>query len=221
MDFKDNLPGNTTDIDRMISTDREFTFRLSPDMVNKSGIFKIYANYVELNSYYYDLNGGDFGVGTVNLSQSDYYITEQQDDKLKVTVSDEYLQVSESVSLFYDDGTFKRDGYVLVEYNTEPDGSGEGYSLGSKFYPGSVGDRMPVLYCIWERALSSSEFTYKPYTHTLPSKAKYADNWNTNGYIITEYHGDSATVTIPEYISGTPVIAIASGAFVDKTHPKR
>lgn len=53
-------------------------------------------------------------------------------------------------------GYFKRDGYVLVEYNTKADGTGEGTSLGSRPY---VGDRAKIdLYCIWAKEAPASDF---------------------------------------------------------------
>lgn len=56
-------------------------------------------------------------------------------------------------------GYFKRDGYVLVEYNTKADGTGEGTSLGSRPY---VGDRAKIdLYCIWAKEAPASDFEYE------------------------------------------------------------
>ncbi len=194
---------------KIVSAERVFQFRLLPDIVT-DGVLYVYANYTDSNVFYYDLNGGTFNANTANMKANVYYTTTHFGSKLKVTLTDKYFSYAECASLFWDDGTFTRDGYVLKEYNTQPDGSGEGYSLGSKFYaPTDTG----VLYCIWEKANPVTHFDYEDATLPIPVDSVYASHWNENGVIITSYNGDGSKVVVPEKINGKPVIAIGEGAF--------
>ena len=128
---------------------------------------------------------------------------------------DEYLSFAESACTFWDDSTFTREGYILKEYNTKPDGSGDPYSLGSKFFPAGETD-YPTLYCIWEKAEDASFFvTDGVYNKNPAAKAEYMPAWNEHGLIIKSYTGSAKTLVIPEYINGKPVTEIAAGAFVN------
>lgn len=93
-------------------------------------------------------------------------------------------------------GYFKRDGYVLVEYNTKADGTGEGTSLGSRPY---VGDRAKIdLYCIWAKEAPASDFEYE--------KSGMAVK-------ITGYKGsEEGVLAIPAEIDGSSVISIGKRA---------
>ena len=93
-------------------------------------------------------------------------------------------------------GYFKRDGYVLVEYNTKADGTGEGISLGSRPY---VGDRARIdLYCIWAKEASASDFEYEK---------------SGNAVKITGYTGsEEGTLAIPAKIEGCTVTSIGKRA---------
>ena len=212
-----SLDGYTTDKSKIISDARSFTFRLDPDMPDKSGVVSLYANYADLGSYYYDANGGTINTGTALTKANDYYNLSNSTNRLKVNISSDYLDVAESVCLFYDDGTFTKDGYVLAEFNTKPDGSGEGYSLGSKFYISPTSSELPVLYCIWKKASPVSQFTYESVSYPYPAKETNLPHWHKDGILITSYNGDDNVVTVPEKIDGKYVIGIASGAFVGKT----
>ena len=207
----------TTDQKKLISTDREFTFRLSPDIA-KGEVVKLYANYIDADFYYYDLNGGSYTDNTLTTfsSENKYWQVELVGERVKVTVSDTYLDAVESVCLFFDDGMFYREGYVLCEYNTEPDGSGEGYSLGSKYYIDPTRDEVPVLYLIWKRADNAVNFVYEEYNVKNPTTAAKAPHWKENGIKITFYAGNLKTVAIPEMIDGKYVVAIGEGAFSAK-----
>lgn len=207
---------NTVNKNEMISTEREFTFRVSPDIANAKKIIRIYANYMESGIYYYDLNGGNLNTGTANMQENGYYKLSRTQEKLKVSMSGEYLEIFESVPLFYDDGSFERDGYVLTEYNTEPDGSGTAYSLGSRYYISSDDGSSNVLYCIWEKAETSESFTCSDFNYPCPTEPSRAAHWKENGVIITSYNDNSEKVVIPEKINGKYVTGIASGAFTDK-----
>lgn len=193
----------------IVCAEREYRFRLLPDIVS-DGVLYVYANYTDANVFYYDLNGGTLNTDTLNMKANDYYTASYFNSKLKITLKDKYFSYAECASLFWDDGTFVNEGYVLKEYNTKPDGSGEGYSLGSKFYaPTEAG----ILYCIWEQANPGSDFGYLDVTLPLPVESGYASHWNENGVIITMYRGDGSKVVVPEKIDGKPVIAIRAGAF--------
>ena len=199
----------------IVSTEREYTFRISPDIVT-NGALIVYANYTDSNVYYYDPNGGELNVSSRNMAENEYYLAKVDGTRVKVTLLSTYYDFAECASLFWDDSTFVRDGYVLKEYNTKPDGSGEAYSLGSKFYANTGDDSHPVLYCIWSECTSASDFDFTNYTMAKPGTAKYAPDWCENGVIITSYRANADSVTVPEEIAGKKVIAIAAGAFNDK-----
>ena len=199
----------------IVSTEREYTFRISPDIV-ENGALIVYSNYADSNVYYYDPNGGEINVTSRNMAENDFYLAKVDGSRVKVSMLAEYYDFAECASLFWDDSTFTREGYVLKEYNTKPDGSGEVYSLGSKFYANMGDDSHPVLYCIWSEGASASDFTYSDYQMLKPAEAKHAPDWCEKGVIITSYKGNADSVTVPEMLGGKKVIAIAAGAFTDK-----
>ena len=198
----------------IVSTEKEFSFKTTPDIVEGS-TFYVYANYRDTNVYYYDLNGGSVDLYSSNMKATTYYKAALTDGKVKVTLLDKYFNYAECASTFWDDGTFYRNGYVLREYNTKADGTGDGYSLGSKFSTKN-GSYDATLYCIWEKATEG--FDYQDVTIPIPSdvKAANAPDWITSGIMITGYEGDATKVVIPERINGKTVIGIAEGAFVDR-----
>lgn len=103
----------------------------------------------------------------------------------------------------WENGTFVRDGYVLTEYNTEPDGTGTGVGLGSRPF---VGGKSTVdLYCIWEKETDASDFTYEK---------------SANAVAITGYTGTADTVVVPAKIEGLPVTSIGVSAFAKSTVKK-
>ena len=59
-----------------------------------------------------------------------------------------------------DDGRFTRDGYVLLGYSTDPDGSGELILPGHKYKLDLPKEMQMVLYCVWQKASDASNFTY-------------------------------------------------------------
>lgn len=199
----------------IVSAEREYTFRLSPDIV-ESGALVVYSNYTDSNVFYYDPNGGELDVSSRNMQENEYYLAKVDGDRVKVSLLATYYEFAECASLFWDDGTFARDGYVLKEYNTKPDGTGESYSLGSKFYANTGDDTHPVLYCIWSEGASESDFTFSDHTMPKPEDAKYAPDWCESGVIINSYNGNAESVTVPEILGGKKVIAIAAGAFTDE-----
>ena len=192
----------------LVSSAREYTFDLKANTV-------LFANYDDSNVYRYDANGGVVNSSSKNISNTAYYHATAEDDRVRVAVKDSYLQMVPAASTFWDDGSFTREGYVLKEYNTKPDGSGESYSLGSKF-PLNLSEK--ILYCIWEEDTAHTDFEYKDYTFSRPASisAANAPDWKEKGVIITKYKGDAETVTIPEKLGGKYVISIDAGAFKDK-----
>ena len=199
---------------KIVSGERTYTFRISPDTVT-DGTLTVFANYTDSNVYYYDPNGGYLNATSRNMSANRYYEAGAEGNNVKITLLQRYTDFAESTSTFWDDGTFYRPGYVLKEYNTAPDGTGEAYSLGSKFYP-VVNGSVPTLYCIWQIAERAESFTFEGVYMENPSTATLAPDWHKEGVRITEYLGDSETVCIPEQLDGRPVTAIAAGAFTDK-----
>lgn len=206
----------TADKVKMISTERDFTFRVSPSVANEAKVIRIYSNYADAGSYYYDPNGGVINLSTPNTAKSAYHNTQKQSSRLKVNMSGDYMELFGTVPLFYDDNTFTKEGYVLCEYNTKPDGSGVGYSLGSRYLIDVSSGELPVLYCIWKKA--EREFEYVDFSYPLPDgiNKNRAPDWKSEGVMITSYLGDADSVAIPEKIDGKYVTGIAKGAFKDK-----
>lgn len=110
------------------------------------------------------------------------------------------LGIAKLPNLLPEQGYFKRDGHILIEYNTRADGTGTGYSLGSKYIAGE-GEVLPTLYCIWAKESDASLFKYT----TEGGKAT-----------ITSYTGNEDTVVIPSKLGGSPVTVIAKDAFTSR-----
>lgn len=172
-----------------------------------------YTEKIAGNVLYYDPNGGTIIPATHNLSTNDYYRYETEGSRLKVIMTSNVLDFMSAASLFYDDGTFVREGYILKEYNTKPDGTGEGYSLGSKF---AMNTENKVLYCIWAKETNQLDFEYETVAISCPTESKYAPHWIDEGVMITGYKGNDDTVVIPEKIAGKYVIALGEGALTNK-----
>ncbi len=91
---------------------------------------------------------------------------------------------------------FTREGYTLVCWNTEPDGSGQRIGLGSRT---DADNRGLTVYAQWEAWNQESDFS-----------------WTEGvGITITGFAGSGERVVIPEVIDGKPVTGIAHRAFVD------
>lgn len=97
-------------------------------------------------------------------------------------------------------GYFVRDGYTLVGYNTEADGSGEFVSLGAKV--NAKGAATVDLYCVWAENTPEDSFTYET---------------SGSSVTITGYTGDEDVVVIPQTLGGKKVTKIAEGAFAQKS----
>lgn len=202
----------------IVSSDKTFTFVLN-DLISNSHNIKIYSNYAFDNVYSYDANGGVINRNSVNIRNNEYYTATVSGDKVEVTLGAKYFETVETASTFYDDATFTRPGYVLIEYNTKPDGTGEGFNMGAKFQIDSIKDGMPVLYCIWAKETDSQSFVFKETDIPRPNgaKADCVPYWQENGVEITEYVGNEKNVVIPNKIGDKYVISVAPGAFKNKS----
>ena len=95
--------------------------------------------------------------------------------------------------------TFERDGYVPLEYNTKPDGTGQAISLGSRV----LSDETHVdLYVIWAKETTASSFQ---------TENVLDDEDNVVGVALVGYTGQDSLVVVPTTIDGVPVVAIKSG----------
>ena len=168
----------------IVSTELAYSFRIeeNPTMV--------YANFVSpypaVTTLTYHLNGG-------TSSSGDTYVQ---------TVDTSYFTAPNTL---YDAGGFTREGFVLLEYNTEPDGTGEAYSPGCK---ANAVDGELDLWCIW--APVSTGFTTTTDTIRVSRSETYS------GVKITGYTGDDETLVIPETINGKQVVSIGTGAIANK-----
>jgi len=197
-----------------VSTSKNYTFTVGAGLVSAEGAIEIYANYADASVIYYDTNGGVANMDSKNLSATKYYTVTESGGRVRLEYKSAYYDKVGAASLFYDDGSFTREGYVLREFNTKADGSGEGYSFGSKF---PMNNDYTTLYCIWAEESAHSDFEYEIVDLPLPEGAKDVPHWVETGAVITKYNGDAREVVIPEKLDGRYVTAIAAGAFVDKS----
>lgn len=92
-----------------------------------------------------------------------------------------------------------REGYVLIGWNTEKDGSGIQVGLGSRVTVPEEGEL--TLYAQWLKESTADHFYYV----IRNGEAR-----------ITSYHGDEDQIVIPEKLEGCPVTSVAQGAFIRK-----
>lgn len=172
----------------VVSKDASYTFTLASDTV-------LYPNYIsaaeaeaaaaaKMQLLVYNTNGGK----VTETGETVYY----QD----VDVS--YFKLPNCLA---EKGYFEREGYILIEYNTKADGTGDAYSLGSKIItPTYTGDAV-MLYCIWAKESDASLFETKE---------------ESGKVTVTKYTGNEDMVVIPKEIGGKPVTKIAANAFQKK-----
>lgn len=152
------------------------------------------ANFVDNEHYVllYHTNGGTTADG------KDYYYQ---------TFSNKNYYMPNTV---YQNGTFVRDGYVLMRYTTAADGSGDYTTLGGKIEVNENG--FIELWLKWGK-VTETGFEYELYTMDDETQAA----------CVKAYTGSDVHVTIPEKISATndagetvyyPVKKISAGAFV-------
>lgn len=205
----------------LVSTDREFTFTVTPELADSRGVIVIYSCYSDANVLYYDANGGEINTETNNYKgNANSTVADEGNGKLKVTLSKELIEYQTTAIAFYNDGTFHRDGYVLKEYNTKPDGTGTSYAPGDKVNHIAATGEDFTLYCIWEEASADDLWNFSEYTY--PEGTAYLDKHGflSSGIIINSYTGAEQTVVVPEEIDGKAVIGIDAGAFDGITRMK-
>ena len=163
-----------------ISHDPDYTFTLEQDT-------RLYANFRGTESVLlcYHLNGGSV-VG--DETGADTY---WQEFSLAY-----YLYPNTLASLGY----FEREGYQLIGYSYEPDGSGEMVNLGGKAFHDT--DRVIDLWCVWAEEADTELFEFE-----------YSDAYGA--WFISEYEGGVETLCLPTEYKGEPVIGVMSGALSD------
>ena len=153
--------------------------------VTITGTTLVYANYKHKDEVLirYHLNGG-----TVKGTNSDVYYD---------TFPTDYYYFPNAVG---DLGTFVRDGYTILEYTENPDGTGFVTCPGGKIFT----DKKDVIdvYVQWSKWSDASLFTYESVS---------------GGIAITSYTGNENTVSVPAKIGGKTVVTIRSGAFTGKS----
>ena len=95
-------------------------------------------------------------------------------------------------------GTFTREGYTLIGYNTQPDGSGEFYNIGGKAFEDT--DGVIELYCVWSEQSPAEDFSFEY-------------DKSSGGWFVKEYLGDGGAVSIPPVYDSEPVVGVSKGAF--------
>ncbi|MCQ2427703.1 MAG: hypothetical protein MJ137_04795 [Clostridia bacterium] len=170
---------------KIISTESHYTLSLSNDTV-------IYANFFdpatavkaedEKSTILYFPNGG-------TSSEA---------------LTDGYRSDTQSVSFYYcpnalpNKNYFTREGYILLGYSTNPDGSGDFYAPGWNItIPES---RVLSLFCVWEKETPVSEFMYTV---------------SGTNVTVTGYVGSSSRIVVPDTIEGKPVTGLAAGFLKD------
>lgn len=135
------------------------------------------------------------GSTTDTNDPSVYTITYKADayDSLATTYYNDYWKMPFARE---DDGTFTRDGYVLLGYSFNQNGSGQLIRPGYKYNLSTKASKQ-TLYCVWAKETNPANFKI-----------------NQNGYI-TAYNGNDSVVYIPRKIGGKTVVGIASGAFAN------
>lgn len=114
--------------------------------------------------------------------------------------SQAYLYPAAIGSRFFD--YFEREGYIPLEYNTAPDGSGAAVSLGSRILADGA---QKDLYVIWARETGAEDFLYECIS---PKEG-------VSGVALRRYLGSAETVVVPEEIGGLPVVRIGAECFLD------
>lgn len=117
-----------------------------------------------------------------------HYNDGSEQEPLSIPVTPSHLRWNTATSLF------TREGYTLMGWNTQPDGSGVAVGLGSRIDP----QEGPVLYAQWSQWSDPSLFLWEA---------------GDSGVIITAYLGTEDTATVPARLDGQTVTAIRSYAF--------
>ena len=114
------------------------------------------------------------------------------DQPVEVPVTPSHLRLNTSLGT----DLFRRDGYTLIGWNSEIDGSGTETGLGSRV---ASEDGM-ILYAQWRKWTDSTSFDWE------------ADG---AGVCVTGYHGADSSIIVPAMLDGKPVQRIGNGAFAN------
>lgn len=170
----------------------------------------IYANFTEAGHYTinYHVNGGYI----VGSEKKIYTVTDSFERlfPMPMTVRENDPRVS-----------FRRDGYTLVGYSTEPIINYSG-SISAKNIRGfsNLGGICEIpksgvldLYLVWASNTKEERFKVKDATYSDIFTQGSREKTSLSGCVISNYTGSDSTVVIPEIIDGKRVIGIDSGAF--------
>lgn len=133
-----------------------------------------------------NVQSGDTSVYTITYKAGEY-------DSLATTYYSDFWKMPFARE---DDGTFTRDGYVLLGYSFDQNGGGQLIRPGHKYSLPSKNAKQN-LYCVWAKETNSANFKI-----------------NQSGYI-TAYNGSDSVVYIPRKIGGKTVVGISAGAFAN------
>lgn len=111
-------------------------------------------------------------------------------DCIALPIDSAHLRVNTAQGTHY----FRREGYTLTGWNTQPDGGGESIGLGSR----TERREGLALYAQWVQNSPEGDFRYE---------VRDGQAW------ITGYSGASPRCVIPEEVGGLPVRGVCAGAF--------
>ena len=171
-----SVGGTVEDGGVIVSYDKDYTFTLTEDTW-LFGNFRSHDSALVL----YHANGGT--------------VTETGGDEILKEFSLAYYLYPNTLPAM---GHFEREGYTLVGYNTEPDGSGEFYNMGGKAFEDT--DQVIELWCVWMENSPDKDFTFT-----------YNDV--EAGWYVNEYTGKDEVVCIPSEHENEPVVGVSNGAF--------
>ncbi len=157
---------------------------------------------------------------TVSVPNGKWVILYHPNGGTCTLTKDDYLTETYNATTIYhcpnakpDLGVFKREGYVLLGYNTERDGSGTFYAPGWNVI---MPERGAIsLWCVWIKASPAEDFTYTVSASTKTFQYSKSEKITTKYVTITKYKGTDTTVVIPETIDGYPVTHLSAGVFKD------
>ena len=171
--------GYLEDYGELVSEDAQYTF-------TKNGRTRYYANFVGENQVLvcYHANGG-----TINDAASRNGVLIQ-----KLTMQNHQYPMT-----LPQNGTISREGYVLTEYASQPDGSGTVTNIGQRAFDDN---KIVHLYAQWSRETDIAAFTFQEVE---------------DYYYVSNYVGTDTVITIPSAFNGKPVKGVASNAISSGT----
>lgn len=191
-----NMEGNTAHYGDTLLF--EFTPNDSSDKLN---LVKLNGKRVDISNNFFEVEVNNnvfveaYFIGSSSLPL--YYYENLSPDESPLEYEAYSYQSYANLKNFYSEIN-TRPGYVCAGFNTQPDGSGDGYNFGALLYL----TREIHLYAQWVEETSPSCFL------TEESAEGYTIKGFTSGYL------DGMTeLVIPNLINGIPVVAIAANAF--------